>query len=289
MDENAGQRSHPAAVPSLHVTWTFLRKWSLMSSVCCPAAWAPAAPSCPGSAGPPVLLLLPAGTSAAGTDWPASPAWIPPVLFEDLPPALAFRLFWAQIPPSNKKNARWPSMFMSEETGENKSSPKCAPEKQEQPPLPPLSEFTFSRWTGLESCSSGVEWCCCWGENETLRRLPGAGGGWAVMKSPLRFDEISDELYSATIWIRFPAFFPFSFLLFFFPPAASEINCWRNTTRGGPARPVARRIDILFNIFAASAHAHRRAFPQLTTAQKWTFLTFIALFVFFLLITVVLF
>lgn len=107
--------SHPAAVLSLHVTLVFLRKCSLIASVCCAARPPAAAPSCPASAEPPVLLELPVVWLTMGGDWPMSAPWLPPGFLGDLG-VLALRLFWHQIPPSKTKKAIWLSILISNVT-----------------------------------------------------------------------------------------------------------------------------------------------------------------------------
>lgn len=114
--EKGWRESHPAAVPSLHVTLAFLRKCSLISLLCC-ATRPPAAASCPASvepAEPPDPLELPVASWTTGGVW-LSTLWFPLGFFGDLE-ALAFRLFWHQIPPSRSIKTMWLSSLISEGT-----------------------------------------------------------------------------------------------------------------------------------------------------------------------------
>lgn len=87
-------QSHPAAVPSLHVTWVFLRNCSLISSVCCPADRAPASAVPPEPLVLPVLLEPSLPPAPAVTfvlpvaPTPSLPA-APPLPLPELPPPLA--------------------------------------------------------------------------------------------------------------------------------------------------------------------------------------------------------
>lgn len=267
---NLSRTSHPAAVPSLHVTWRFLRKYSLISSACCLAARDPAQPPHPASAEPPLLPVHPEDSSSTVEEWRTSTPWFSPDFLFNLPLALALRLFWHQVPPSRSKNTNWPAVLISVAVAEKRCL-ICSLL---------LHDGAWVIWNELTALRriSLADWC--WGA-PGVRQTNGAAEETEKFRCEKRMSVLSDEaltrfwwslqisgeLYSVTIWIGFPPIFPRSS----WDELLTTHHEGRYWTASGEEKS---KHTHLLNIFRVFAHTHHLALSHVTGAGPKNELSF---------------